>query len=150
MSRVCWVWLFYHPASDVQPANTRRSPNVGSMLVLSLRCWPNIEPALGERLVFVVIYYQETIPQCLLADTCGGRLNICQPPMHSLSICHASEAMPHFPEKILLTLASSWFVFHNRVRSGGWQYFWKRGGDISWGAHLCRKANRQYICLLHK
>ena len=34
------------------PANTRRSPNADSMLVHRLRRWPNIESALGERLVF--------------------------------------------------------------------------------------------------
>ena len=31
------------------PENTRRSPNVGLMLA---HRWPNIEPTLGERLVF--------------------------------------------------------------------------------------------------
>ena len=30
----------------------RRSPNVGSMLCERLRRWADIEPALGERLVF--------------------------------------------------------------------------------------------------
>ena len=33
------------------PANTRHSPNAGTMLVHRLRRWPNIVPALGERLV---------------------------------------------------------------------------------------------------
>ena len=34
------------------PANTRRSPSVGSMPVQRLRRWPSIKPTLGERLVF--------------------------------------------------------------------------------------------------
>ena len=34
------------------PANTRRLPNAGAMLVHRLRRWTNIVPALGERLVF--------------------------------------------------------------------------------------------------
>ena len=34
------------------PANTKRSPNVGTMLAHRLRHWPNIVPTLGERLVF--------------------------------------------------------------------------------------------------
>ena len=33
------------------PANTRRPPKAGSMLAHRLRCWPNIEPIIGERLV---------------------------------------------------------------------------------------------------
>ena len=33
------------------PANTRLSPNVGTMLVHRLRRWSNIVPTLGERLV---------------------------------------------------------------------------------------------------
>ena len=33
--------------------NTRLSPNIGSMLAHRLRRWPNIERALGERLVTV-------------------------------------------------------------------------------------------------
>ena len=33
-------------------ANTRRPPNVGSMLGQRRRRWTNIEPTLGERLVF--------------------------------------------------------------------------------------------------
>ena len=32
-------------------ANTKRSPNVGSMLAQRLRRWPNIQPTLDERLV---------------------------------------------------------------------------------------------------
>ena len=34
------------------PANKRRSPNTGLMLAHRLRRWSNINPALGERLVF--------------------------------------------------------------------------------------------------
>ena len=34
------------------PANTRRSPDIGSMLTHRLRRWPNIEPTLGECLEF--------------------------------------------------------------------------------------------------
>ena len=34
------------------PANTIRSPNVGSMSAHHLRRWLNIEPTLGEHLVF--------------------------------------------------------------------------------------------------
>ena len=34
------------------PANTRRSPNDGTMLANRPRRWPNIVPTLGERLVF--------------------------------------------------------------------------------------------------
>ena len=46
---------------DVQPmlvqcwasvGNTRRSPNVGTMLVQRRRRWANIVPTLAERLVF--------------------------------------------------------------------------------------------------
>ena len=33
-------------------ANTRRLLKIGSMLAHRLRRWANIEPALGERLVF--------------------------------------------------------------------------------------------------
>ena len=36
-------------------ANTRGSPNAGSMLGHRLRRWPNIEPALGEPVVFAVM-----------------------------------------------------------------------------------------------
>ena len=38
--------------SDWFPANTRRSPIVGSMLVQRRRRWANIEPTMGEHLVF--------------------------------------------------------------------------------------------------
>ena len=38
------------------PANTRRSPNVGLLLAHRLRRWPNINPTLGERLVFAGIF----------------------------------------------------------------------------------------------
>ena len=34
------------------PANTRRSANVGTLLAYRLRRWANIIPTLGERLVF--------------------------------------------------------------------------------------------------
>ena len=34
------------------PANTKHSPSVGTMLAYRLRRWPNIVPALDERLVF--------------------------------------------------------------------------------------------------
>ena len=34
------------------PANTRHSPNVGSMAGHRLRRWPNMEPTVDERLVF--------------------------------------------------------------------------------------------------
>ena len=37
---------------DLNPANTRHSPNVVSMLAHRLRRWPNIGTALGECLVF--------------------------------------------------------------------------------------------------
>ena len=33
-------------------ANTRRWPNAGLMLALRLRCWGNISPVLGYRVVF--------------------------------------------------------------------------------------------------
>ena len=39
------------------PANTRRSPNVGSMLAYRLRRWANIEPTLCARLVFAGLSY---------------------------------------------------------------------------------------------
>ena len=35
------------------PANTGRIANAGLMLVHRLRRWPNIKPALAQRLVFV-------------------------------------------------------------------------------------------------
>ena len=35
---------------DLSTANTRRSPNAGLMLGQRRRRWPNIKPALGERL----------------------------------------------------------------------------------------------------
>ena len=34
------------------PANTRHSPNAGTILAYRLRHWANIVPTLGERLVF--------------------------------------------------------------------------------------------------
>ena len=34
------------------PANTKHSLNVGTTLGHRLRCWPNVVPALSERLVF--------------------------------------------------------------------------------------------------
>ena len=34
-------------------ASSRNQPNVGSMLAHRLRRWPNVEPALGESLMFV-------------------------------------------------------------------------------------------------
>ena len=34
------------------PANTRRSPNVGTMLGHCLQCWANTVRTLAERLVF--------------------------------------------------------------------------------------------------
>ena len=39
------IWLTHFPVI------TRRSPNVGLMLVHRLRHWPNIKPTLSERLV---------------------------------------------------------------------------------------------------
>ena len=43
----------YHPVvrEFTYPANTRRSPDAGLMLVHRLRRWPNIKPASGERFV---------------------------------------------------------------------------------------------------
>ena len=38
------------------PANTRRSPNAGTMLAHRLRRWANIVPTLGERPVFAGHY----------------------------------------------------------------------------------------------
>ena len=37
---------------SVDPANTTRLPNAGSMLAHRLRRWPIIDPALGKRVVF--------------------------------------------------------------------------------------------------
>ena len=37
------------------PANTRRSPNVGTLSAHRLLRWPNIVPTLGERLMFAGI-----------------------------------------------------------------------------------------------
>ena len=39
-------------AQSINPADTRHWPNVGSMLADRLRRRPNIEPTLGQRLVF--------------------------------------------------------------------------------------------------
>ena len=41
-----WWHMIYNPA------NTRRWPNVGLLLVHRLRHWPNVETTLGQRLVF--------------------------------------------------------------------------------------------------
>ena len=38
-------------AAALYPANTRRSPNVVTMLGQRRRRWPNIVPTLGERLL---------------------------------------------------------------------------------------------------
>ena len=50
----CWKTLIFRVKRTIHdrgpvPANTRHSPDVGSMLVRRLRRWPNIEPTLGER-----------------------------------------------------------------------------------------------------
>ena len=37
---------------NVNPVNMGRWPDAGLMLAHRLRRWPNINPALGERLVF--------------------------------------------------------------------------------------------------
>ena len=39
-----------------RPVNTKRWPNAGSMLVQRRRRWTNIEPALGQRLVFLGVH----------------------------------------------------------------------------------------------
>ena len=44
--------------------NTMYLPNAGSMLVHRLRRWPNIEPALGRRLVFAVYTPWLNVPTC--------------------------------------------------------------------------------------
>ena len=47
--------LNLHYTCDVcLPANARRCPTVGSELVQRLRRWPNIKPAVGERLALAV------------------------------------------------------------------------------------------------
>ena len=60
------VWILWQTKTDLSvilrrmlaavllhhPANTRRSPNVGSIMGQRRRRWANIEPTLGERLVF--------------------------------------------------------------------------------------------------
>ena len=54
------LWLHYLSANMSQiavvmprpPANTIRSSNAGLMLGQRRRRWPNINPALGERIVF--------------------------------------------------------------------------------------------------
>ena len=38
-----------------RPTNTRRSPNVGTMLDQRRRRWSNIVPTLGERLLFAAL-----------------------------------------------------------------------------------------------
>ena len=48
------------------PATTRRSPNVGSMLVRRLRHRPNIEPTSGERPVFA--RYLHSVLQTAIAQ----------------------------------------------------------------------------------
>ena len=58
MDTVCtrWADLDIYTSRSIVPtlgerlvfANTRRSPNVGTVLAHRLRRWPNIEPTLGE------------------------------------------------------------------------------------------------------
>ena len=61
---VCSYWYMYtyYAYSDqtrhcpcIDTANTRRSPNVGSMLANRLRRWPIIDPTFGHCLVFAGI-----------------------------------------------------------------------------------------------
>ena len=58
------------------PANTRRSPNVGTMLANRLRRWPNIVPALGERLVFAGICLCLLIKIANIRSPCNDKVLI--------------------------------------------------------------------------
>ena len=46
------LYKVYYSNILANHSKTRRSPNVGSMLVHRLRRWPNIVPTLGESLMF--------------------------------------------------------------------------------------------------
>ena len=69
MSAISWQHIFdrqcTHPPrgspSSAVPTNTRHSLKVGSMLAHRLRRWANIEPTLGESLVFAGSWWQQAI-----------------------------------------------------------------------------------------
>ena len=48
--------LHYQNNDDLNPANTRRWPNVGLILAHRLRRWPNLSPTLSQRLVFAWLW----------------------------------------------------------------------------------------------
>ena len=48
------------------PTTTRTRPNAGSMLSHRLRRWPNIEPALVQRLVYVGVDLSDDINCCII------------------------------------------------------------------------------------
>ena len=82
----------------LSPANARRLPNVGSVLVQRRRRWANIEPTLGERLVF------------------AGPCTMCTPCKHeTLSQCwidvgSASQTVGQYQTNIDLTFDLTGFI----------------------------------------
>ena len=54
--RIWWLWTSDSEHSEQHylavPADTTRWPNAGLMLAHRLRRWANINPALGQRVVF--------------------------------------------------------------------------------------------------
>ena len=49
--------IFQHAKACCKlPVNMLHAPSIGATLVLCLRRWPNIDPTLGERLVFAGLY----------------------------------------------------------------------------------------------
>ena len=62
-------WQWSRPVRDddvmaLNPENTTRSSNAGSILVHRLRRWPSGNPALGQRLLLSVPSQHDTLNQC--------------------------------------------------------------------------------------
>ena len=96
---ICDIQLYYAAKYGNRPANTRRLPNVGSMLARRLRHRSNIEPTLGKRLVFAGIKPQFTMKYIHLP-----LYRTCRPSWYILRISTL--------ERLLLSLFLFFYLLH--------------------------------------